>query len=301
MQKIILIAISFSIILLSSVSHAISFSSAKKKAVKIYEPHMIGFYSGCKINKQGKKLVPEFASCGFKERKNLNRASRIEWEHVMPAYHFGHQLRCWQNGGRKECKKVPKFREMESDLHNLVPAIGEINGDRSNFKFGMIEGEARLYGDVNFEIDFKGKKAEPRDEVKGDIARIYFYMRDRYQQKLSKQQTQMLNAWNKVDPIDSWEREKNEKVYAIQGNKNSYISGGVTEPSKSSKSPAPPSFNQKPENKTTEKNSSGFSCGDKTKCGQMSSCDEATFYLKQCGVTKLDRDKDGTPCNSLCK
>ncbi len=30
---------------------------------------------------------------------------------------------------------------MEADLHNLVPAVGEINGDRSNYRFGMISGE----------------------------------------------------------------------------------------------------------------------------------------------------------------
>lgn len=42
-------------------------------------------------------------------------------------------------------------------------------------------------------------------------------------------------------------------------------------------------------------------CGDKKTCKQMTSCKEAIFYLKQCGVSKLDRDKDGIPCESLCK
>ena len=45
----------------------------------------------------------------------------------------------------------------------------------------------------------------------------------------------------------------------------------------------------------------GFTCGSKTTCGQMSSCEEARFYLKQCGLSRLDGDKDGTPCESLCK
>jgi len=43
-----------------------------------------------------------------------------------------------------------------------------------------------------------------------------------------------------------------------------------------------------------------YKCGTKTKCSQMSSCEEAMFYLKQCGVTRLDRDKDGIPCESIC-
>jgi endonuclease YncB( thermonuclease family) len=41
-------------------------------------------------------------------------------------------------------------------------------------------------------------------------------------------------------------------------------------------------------------------CGSKTKCGQMISCEEAYFYLKTCGLTRLDGDKDGVPCESIC-
>ncbi|PLX68821.1 MAG: hypothetical protein C0603_04835 [Denitrovibrio sp.] len=32
----------------------------------------------------------------------------------------------------------------------------------------------------------------------------------------------------------------------------------------------------------------------------MSSCSEALFYLKSCGLSKLDRDHDGIPCESIC-
>lgn len=46
---------------------------------------------------------------------------------------------------------------------------------------------------------------------------------------------------------------------------------------------------------------SPFSCGSKTKCGEMISCEEARFYLNNCGVSRLDADKDGIPCESLCK
>ena len=45
----------------------------------------------------------------------------------------------------------------------------------------------------------------------------------------------------------------------------------------------------------------GWTCGTKTTCGQMSRCDEAKFYLTQCGVKNLDRDGDGVPCASLCR
>jgi phosphatidylserine/phosphatidylglycerophosphate/cardiolipin synthase-like enzyme len=43
-----------------------------------------------------------------------------------------------------------------------------------------------------------------------------------------------------------------------------------------------------------------FVCAGKTQCGQMSSCTEARFYLNQCGVKSLDKNRDGVPCESLC-
>ncbi|HSW88014.1 MAG TPA: thermonuclease family protein [Candidatus Saccharimonadales bacterium] len=43
-----------------------------------------------------------------------------------------------------------------------------------------------------------------------------------------------------------------------------------------------------------------FSCSGKTTCGQMTSCAEARYYLNTCGLSRLDRDKDGTPCETIC-
>ncbi len=42
-------------------------------------------------------------------------------------------------------------------------------------------------------------------------------------------------------------------------------------------------------------------CGTKRTCGEMASCEEARFYLDHCGVKRLDRDKDGVPCEALCR
>lgn len=47
---------------------------------------------------------------------------------------------------------------------------------------------------------------------------------------------------------------------------------------------------------------SDFSCSvPKTVCAQMLSCSEARFYLTSCGVNRLDGDRDGMPCESICK
>ena len=42
-------------------------------------------------------------------------------------------------------------------------------------------------------------------------------------------------------------------------------------------------------------------CGAKRTCGEMTSCEEARFYLTQCGVSRLDGNKDGVPCEALCR
>lgn len=42
-------------------------------------------------------------------------------------------------------------------------------------------------------------------------------------------------------------------------------------------------------------------CGTRQYCSQMDSCEEARFFLQQCGVTTLDGDHDGTPCELLCR
>jgi endonuclease YncB( thermonuclease family) len=41
-------------------------------------------------------------------------------------------------------------------------------------------------------------------------------------------------------------------------------------------------------------------CGVKWKCGQMNSCEEARYHLRECGLSRLDGDGDGVPCEKLC-
>lgn len=49
-----------------------------------------------------------------------------------------------------------------------------------------------------------------------------------------------------------------------------------------------------------ESQKQGFSCGGKGRCDQMSSCLEASYYMKNCGLKRLDGDGDGIPCETLC-
>ncbi len=210
-----------------------SFQAAKKVLPGIYQTLDKEFgdtatiYCGCDLSYTGGgkrvKWHMDLDSCGYEARKNENRASRIEVEHVMPAWEFGHQLQCWQDGGRKNCGKVDKFREMEGDLHNLYPSVGEVNGDRGNFQFTDWNGKPTQYGKCEMVVDFKGKKAQPPVRARGQIARAYMYMADQYGIRLSAQQSKLYQAWDRMYPVSDFDCRRNELIKEVQGNDNKFI------------------------------------------------------------------------------
>jgi len=57
----------------------------------------------------------------------------------------------------------------------------------------------RQYGACNFEIGGKPRVTEPREEVRGDAARIWLYMFDAYKIKLTAAQRDMFETWSKAD------------------------------------------------------------------------------------------------------
>ncbi len=113
----------------------------------------------------------------------------------IPAENFGRQFKCWYEGnercvkkngesykGRKCCTKVnKKFKIMQADMHNLFPAIGELNGDRKNFRFDFEEALGGQYGECKFDVVFKQKRARVKEDLRGTIARAYLY----FKQKIS--------------------------------------------------------------------------------------------------------------------
>ncbi|MBI9009570.1 MAG: endonuclease [Tenericutes bacterium] len=112
------------------------------------------------------------------------------------------------------------FASMATDIHNLKPSDPDENASRSNDYFNTIVGS-----------DFY----EPRDEVKGDIARILFYMTTMYPSlTLNNDETtssayltmgtlSVLLEWNLLDPVDEFEMNRNNVLYSYQGNRNPYI------------------------------------------------------------------------------
>lgn len=154
----------------------------------------------------------------------------------MPAWFFGHARACWKTGaaecvkggkkfkGRECCAKAdPVFQHMEADLHNLAPSVGELNADRSNRPYGEVPGEPREYGSCDFEMGTNPKRAEPPAAVQGDVARIWFYMAQTCAVPLTATQRRMLTRWSADDPVDDWERLRDERVEAAQGNRNPWV------------------------------------------------------------------------------
>ena len=191
-------------------------------------------YCGCDwdwVGRSGGRV--DHNSCGYKVRAQETRAARTEWEHIVVASSLGRQLQCWQNGGRKSCQATsPQFNEMEANLFNLSPAVGEVNGDRSNYNMGIVSPTMNgMYGRCKSKTDFKNRTFEPRDEAKGFVARTYFYMYDRYPNlRMSEQQQKLFMAWDKQLGDETLNKNPAKKaavlaVYneIIHGNRNSKI------------------------------------------------------------------------------
>ncbi len=184
-------------------------------------------YCGCDWNwvgRSGGRIDP--SACGYEIRAIANRGKRTEVEHVYPASHFGQQRQCWQNGGRKNCNKTdPVFNLMEADLHNLSYAVGELNADRSNYRFGELANVPRQHGQCESTVDFKQRVFSPRPEARGKIARINFYMADRYNLRMSVQQQQLFLAWDKQHPVSAWELERDRRIAKVMGHNNDFVTG----------------------------------------------------------------------------
>ncbi|WP_413111022.1 endonuclease [Thaumasiovibrio sp. DFM-14] len=209
----------------ASGTHPSSFNVAKRLLTdKIYHDYTETFYCGCDFTWKGRRGEPDLDNCGYQVRRQEVRANRIEWEHVVPAWQMGHQRQCWQEGGRKNCSRDPEYRIMEADMHNLTPAIGEVNGDRSNYRFSQWNGEhGAFYGQCEMKVDFKQRTAEPPARARGAIARIYLYMHEQYDFTLAKAQKQLMQAWHRQYPVDTWECVRDRRIATIQGNHNRFV------------------------------------------------------------------------------
>ena len=131
-----------------------------------------------------------------------------------------------------------------TDVHNLKPCNPTMNSLRSNRWFA--ECTEPVYLDGQFTGCYYSTTEwlwKPRDEVKGDVARIIFYMAVRYEGDNGEPDLEVIDSipsdkyttlpihaklsdllkWNKEDPVDDFERHRNEVIYQYQHNRNPFI------------------------------------------------------------------------------
>jgi deoxyribonuclease I len=194
-------------------------SSTNRRLRRLYADRRTTFYCGCDFD-EGKRV--DARSCGFEPGERWqNRADRVEWEHVMPASRMLEGRACVDDAERRGsprawCRRVdPAFRAMEGDLHNLVPAIGQLNAERADHPYGEVPGEPRRFGECDFEVE--DGVAEPAPHIRGDIARIYGYMAATYGLRLERDESEVLARWSVEDPPTVAERALWNATNAVLG------------------------------------------------------------------------------------
>ncbi len=207
-------------------STLISREIAEKQLNRIYK--LAGkfqtLHCGCTFDKI-KQVSTSLCERGGKNVLEDKNSRILEWVSMMPEYVFGKTLKCWTKNlcvrpgdikvkGAQCCSEVsPKYKKMESDMHNIFPAI--------NKPYSMEQSSDAFFGGI-WEYEFCPEET-PATHIKGNIARAYLYMSYQYKISLEEGLEDMLRKWHFEDPPDNWEENRNDKIEAIQGNRNPFI------------------------------------------------------------------------------
>jgi endonuclease I len=143
-----------------------------------------------------------------------------------------------------------KDSPMYTDLFHMYPADKWVNNQRGNMPFGNVSTVTGYSANHYCEWGNSTESGtsltvfEPADELKGDLARSYFYMVTRYEDQVfswtSFADTKMLAGnsypafsdwakkvlleWSRLDPVSAKETARNDSIYKLyQHNRNPYI------------------------------------------------------------------------------
>lgn len=144
-----------------------------------------------------------------------------------------------------------KYKGAGADMYHIMPANAAVNQSRGNSEFTEIPSERTTTkltdgGPYALLNDAQGKKVQPDDHFKGDIARIAMYLyvhynnfgkRDAYTIKEGsalkltgiitpcegETVEETIARWNEIDPPDEMEKYRNTMVQKEQGNRNPFI------------------------------------------------------------------------------
>ena len=146
---------------------------------------------------------------------SINSTSSFNREHVWPKSNASFNQ---SNGG--------------SDLHHLRPADPQINSTRGNKAFGNVRANGGSYTTGSCYWT-NSTYFEPKDNIKGDVARILLYVYVRWGENNIYSDTSngdriiesldTLLEWIALDPVDTWEMKRNDLIEDVQGNRNVFI------------------------------------------------------------------------------
>ncbi len=160
---------------------------------------------------------------GISRSKSMHGGNTGDWnrEHVWAKSHGG----------------FGTSKPAGTDAHHIRPADVQVNSLRGHLDFDM--GGSPVPGAPGCKKD--DDSFEPRDEVKGDVARMIFYMAVRYEGDNGEPDLEVVDRvntypdpehgklstllqWNAQDPPDDFERNRNDVIYYdYQHNRNPFI------------------------------------------------------------------------------
>ncbi|OJS99720.1 endonuclease [Marinobacter nauticus] len=136
--------------------------------------------------------------------------------YVYPPADIRSALNC---GTTSQCKQDNQYRQITSDLHNMVPVRSRVEMRRRNARYENL-GDATRADDCG--IRESAQFFEPPEHVKGDVARTMAYMVDTYGLPWLGA-TSVFQEWSELDPPDDRELARHQRIAEIQGNENPFV------------------------------------------------------------------------------
>ena len=204
-------------------------------------------YPADSVGKAG-KIWDMYGECDFSTSNTCGNYSK-----VCDCYNREHSIpQSWWGGGTDG---------IGNDIFHVLPTDGKINGVRSNYEYGVVNGGAdwkgNKYGsagswstdrktiasDADEVISGSGNVFEPKPQYKGDWARGILGTIVKWEQAnlttgnsffsgkynaanyygLTKKAVVLLMKWHREDPVSRKEIDRNNGIQQTQGNRNPFI------------------------------------------------------------------------------
>ncbi len=162
------------------------------------------------------KLHAQGGTSFFCETPFTSKGFLITDGYIYPLAQVRSALDC---GTSSQCADDDRYRQIASDLHNVVPVRSRIEMRRRNARYEEL-GSASRPDECG--IRESAQFFEPPEQVKGDIARTVAYMVDTYDLPWAGS-TGVFKSWSSMDPPDDRELTRHRQIAEIQGNENPFV------------------------------------------------------------------------------